>query len=51
MAAISRKGDEVFSPDGTGYNCGSPITTSVDEVNSNEVYVDRKSTRLNSSHT
>ena len=39
MAAISRKNDTVFSPDGVGYNCGSSVITSVDEVNSNKVYI------------
>ena len=27
MAAISRTGDKVISPDGTGKNCGAPMQT------------------------
>ena len=37
MPAIARKGDTVLSADGTGYNCGSPMETSVDQVNGNSV--------------
>jgi uncharacterized Zn-binding protein involved in type VI secretion len=37
MPAISRKGDTVLSADGTGYNCGSPMETSVDQVNDKKV--------------
>jgi uncharacterized Zn-binding protein involved in type VI secretion len=37
MPAISRKGDTVLSVDGTGYNCGSPMETSVDQVNDKKV--------------
>jgi len=38
MPAISRKDDDVSSPDGIGYKCGTPMITSVDEVNSSNVY-------------
>jgi hypothetical protein len=38
MPAISRKGDEVFSPDGVGKNCARPTITHVDEINVKEVY-------------
>jgi uncharacterized Zn-binding protein involved in type VI secretion len=38
MPAISRQGDTVLSPDGTGYKCYFPMETSVGEVNSNSVY-------------
>jgi uncharacterized Zn-binding protein involved in type VI secretion len=37
MPAIARQGDTVLSVDGTGYNCGSPMETSVDQVNPNDV--------------
>jgi len=37
MPAIARKGDTVLSVDGTGYNCGSPMETSVDQVNPKNV--------------
>jgi len=39
MPAVSRQGDSVLSPDGTGYKCRMPMETTVGEVNSNEVYV------------
>lgn len=39
MPAASRKGDRVFSPDGTGRKCRRPVITSVDQVNSKNVYV------------
>jgi uncharacterized Zn-binding protein involved in type VI secretion len=38
MPSVSRAGDTVLSPDGTGYQCGAPMETSVGEVNSNNVY-------------
>lgn len=38
MPAVSRQGDQVLSVDGTGYQCGSPMQTSVGEVNSKKVY-------------
>lgn len=38
MPAISRQGDKVFSPDGSGYKCRMPLQTSVGQVNSNSVY-------------
>ncbi len=38
MPAISRKGDSVMSPNGSGYKCQSPVETSVDECNSNNVF-------------
>ena len=38
MPAISRQGDSVLSPDGSGYKCRMPLETSVGEVNSNSVY-------------
>lgn len=38
MPAISRQGDKVLSPDGTGYKCRMPMQTSVGQVNSNKVY-------------
>lgn len=39
MPAVSKKGNEVFSPDGVGKSCARPVITSVDEVNVKEVYV------------
>ena len=39
MPAVSRQGDSVLSPDGSGYKCRMPMKTSVDEVNSSSVYV------------
>ena len=38
MPAISRQGDSVLSPDGSGYKCRMPMETSVGEVNSSQVY-------------
>jgi uncharacterized Zn-binding protein involved in type VI secretion len=38
MPSIARQGDSVLSPDGAGYQCLSPLTTSVGEVNSKKVY-------------
>ena len=40
MPAISRQGDSVLSIDGTGNKCGSPMQTSVGEVNDKKVYSD-----------
>lgn len=37
MPSVARAGDSVLSPDGTGKNCAFPMTTSVGEVNSNNV--------------
>ena len=39
MPAVSRQGDSVLSPDGSGFKCRMPIKTSVGEVNSSSVYV------------
>jgi uncharacterized Zn-binding protein involved in type VI secretion len=38
MPAISRIGDSVLSPDGSGYKCRMPLQTSVGEGNSKNVY-------------
>jgi hypothetical protein len=38
MPAVSRQGDSVLSPDGSGYKCRMPLKTNVDEVNSAKVY-------------
>lgn len=38
MPAVSRKGDDVHSPDGSKKNCARPVVTHVDEVNTKEVY-------------
>jgi len=38
MPAISRLGDSVLSPDGSGYKCRMPLKTSVGEANSKNVY-------------
>jgi uncharacterized Zn-binding protein involved in type VI secretion len=38
MPAVSRQGDTVLSPDGTGYKCRMPMKTSVGQVNSNQVF-------------
>ena len=38
MPAVSREGDSVLSPDGSGFKCRMPLKTNVDEVNSNNVY-------------
>jgi len=38
MPAISRIGDNVLSPDGSGFKCRMPLKTSVGEGNSNSVY-------------
>ena len=38
MPAVSRQGDSVLSPDGSGYKCQMPLETSVGQVNSNNVY-------------
>ena len=38
MPAVSRQGDSVLSPDGSGFKCRMPLKTNVDEVNSNNVY-------------
>ena len=37
MASVARAGDKVLSPDGTGYQCGAPMETSVGEVNDKSV--------------
>jgi len=39
MPAISRKGDDVQSPTGSGPGCALPLVTHVDDVNSSAVYV------------
>jgi len=38
MPAISRIGDSVLSPDGSGYKCRQPLKTSVGQGNSNRVF-------------
>jgi hypothetical protein len=38
MPAISRVGDTVLSPDGSGFKCRMPLKTSVGEGNSNSVF-------------
>ena len=38
MPAVSRQGDSVLSPDGSGFKCRMPLKTSVGQVNSNKVY-------------
>jgi hypothetical protein len=38
MPSVSRAGDSVLSPDGSGYQCGAPMETNVGQVNSNNVY-------------
>jgi len=38
MPAVSRLGDSVLSPDGSGYKCRMPLQTSVGEANSKNVY-------------
>jgi hypothetical protein len=42
MPAISREGDSVLSPDGSGYKCRMPKETSVGECNPNSVYANGK---------
>jgi len=37
MPSVARAGDSVLSPDGSGYQCGAPMQTSVGQVNSNNV--------------
>jgi uncharacterized Zn-binding protein involved in type VI secretion len=37
MPAIARQGDTVLSVDGSGFRCGSPMQTAVDQVNGNNV--------------
>ncbi len=39
MPAVSRAGDRVISPDGSGKKCRFPMRTSVGQVNSVNVYV------------
>lgn len=39
MPAISREGDDILSPTGSGYKCNSPLQVNVYEVNGNSVYV------------
>lgn len=38
MPSISRMGDSVLSPNGTGYHCQFPMETSILEANSKKVY-------------
>ncbi len=38
MASVSRQGDSVLSPDGTGYKCRMPMQTSISGGNGNNVY-------------
>ena len=38
MPAVARKNDEVTSPTGSGPGCALPLKTTVDEVNSVNVY-------------
>lgn len=42
MRAVARKDDKVMSPNGFGFKCRFPGTTSVGEVNSNNVYANGK---------
>lgn len=37
MPSVSRAGDSVLSPDGTGKDCAYPMNTSVGEVNNKNV--------------
>ena len=37
MPAIARQGDTVLSVDGSGFRCGSPMQTAVDQVNPKNV--------------
>lgn len=39
MAAVTRAGDRVLSPDGAGKKCRFPMRTTVGQVNSFNVYV------------
>jgi len=39
MAAVTRAGDRVLSPDGAGKKCRFPMRTTVGQVNSVNVYV------------
>jgi len=39
MPAVSRQGDSVLSPTGSGFKCRMPLKTTVGEVNSVKVYV------------
>ena len=39
MPAVTRAGDRVISPDGSGKKCRFPMRTSVGQVNSVNVYV------------
>ena len=39
MPAVSRQGDSVLSPNGSGFKCRMPLKTTVGEVNSVKVYV------------
>ena len=38
MSAISRKGDTVMSPDGSGRDCAYAVSTVVDECNGSSVF-------------
>jgi uncharacterized Zn-binding protein involved in type VI secretion len=38
MASVSRQGDSVLSPDGTGYKCRMPMQTSIAGANSSGVF-------------
>lgn len=38
MPAISRQGDSVLSPNGSGFKCRMPLKTTVGEVNTVKVY-------------
>ena len=37
MPSVSRAGDTVLSPDGSGYHCSAPMETSVGETNDRNV--------------
>jgi len=39
MPAVSRQGDSVLSPNGSGFKCRMPLKTTVGEVNNVKVYV------------
>ena len=38
MPSVSRQGDSVLSPDGTGYKCRMPMQTSIAGANGNGVF-------------
>ena len=42
MPALSRQGDTIMSPDGSGRDCDYPVETFVDQCNSNNVFANGK---------